>query len=202
MNTEQPDDLRQRLRALGYLSAPVDRFVLGGAADRRSNIAFAASASARIGLIAGLLLGPASAAGLLSKLPELITNVTDALMIALYLAVMFGVAAGVAAFAVIVPASWMAQNASTRNAGAFSSRARGAAASAGVLIFLASLAYLTLWWRAAVTTSASTSGPTPLFSAAVLAVAIAISFVLAHAVAVTALAVVARLSRATDAAAP
>ena len=82
MNTERPDELRQRLRALGYLNAPVNRFVLGGAADRRSNVSLAASASARIGLIAGLLLGPAGAVGLLSKLPELITSTSDALVIA------------------------------------------------------------------------------------------------------------------------
>lgn len=192
MTGHQPDDLRQRLRALGYLNAPVDRFVLGGAADRRSNVTLAASASARIGLIAGLLLGPAGAAGLLSKLPELITSVSDALVIAVYLAAMFGVTTAVAAFAVIMPASVLAQGAAT--SAAFPARARRVAGAAGILIFFACLAYLTLWWRAAVTTSSTSSGPTPLFSAAVLGVAVAISLVLGHAVAVTALAVVARVS--------
>lgn len=194
MTIEKPDELRQRLRALGYLNAPVDRFVLGGAADTRSTVALAASASARIGLIAGLLLGPAGAAGLLSKLPELITSVSDAIVIAAYLAVMFGVTTAVAAFAAIMPASVLA-----RSSESFPSRARRVAAAAGILIFLASLAYLTLWWRAAVTTS---SAPTPLFSAAVLGVAVAISLVLGHAVAVTALAVVARLSHSSDTLAP
>ncbi len=194
MTGHDPDDLRQRLRALGYLNAPVDRFVLGGAADRRSNVTLAASASARIGLIAGLLLGPAGAAGLLSKLPELITSVSDALVIAVYLAVMFGVTTAVAAFAVIMPASVIAHSAASSPA--FPSRARRVAAAAGILIFLACLAYLTLWWRAAVTTSTTSSGATPFFSAAVLGVAVAISLVLGHAVSVTALAVVARVSGA------
>ncbi len=197
MKTERPDELRQRLRALGYLNAPVDRFVLGGAADRRSNVALAASASARIGVIAGLLLGPAGAAGLLSKLPELITSASDALVIAAYLAVMFGVTTAIAAFVVIMPASLIAEGAAS--SAAFPARARRVAAVAGILIFLACLAYLTLWWRAAVTTS---SAPTPLFSAAVLSVAVAISLVLGHAVAVTALAVVARLSRSSGALTP
>ncbi len=192
MTIERPDELRERLRALGYLNAPVDRFVLGGAGDRRSNATLAASASARIGLIAGLLLGPAGAAGLLSQLPELITSATDALVIAVYLAVMFGVTAAVAAFLVIMPASLIAQGAASSPA--FPARARRVSAAAGILIFLACLAYLTLWWRAAVTTSTSSSGPTLLFSAAVLGVAVAISLVLGHAVAVTALAVVARFS--------
>lgn len=197
MDIERPDEVRQRLRALGYLNAPVDRFVLGGAADRRSNVALAASASARIGLIAGLLLGPAGAAGLLSKLPELITSASDALVIAVYLAVMFGVTTAVAAFIVIMPASLIARSAARSTA--FPARARRVAAAAGILIFLACLAYLTLWWRAAVTTS---SAPTPLFSAAVLGVAVAISLVLGHAVAVTALAVVARISRSSEALTP
>jgi hypothetical protein len=192
MTPERPDELRERLRALGYLNAPVDRFVLGGAGDRRSTAALAASASARIGLIAGLLLGPAGSVGLLSKLPELITSATDALVIALYLAAMFGVAAAIAAFAVIMPASLIAKSASA--SAALPARVRRVAAAAGIVIFLASLAYLTLWWRAAVTTS---SAPTPLFSAAVLGVAVAISLVLGHAVAVTALAVVARINRSS-----
>ena len=137
-----------------------------------------------------MLLGPAGAAGLLSKLPELITSVSDAVVIAVYLAVMFGVTTAVAAFAVIMPASVVA-----RSSASFPSRARRVAAAAGILIFLACLAYLTLWWRAAVTTS---SAPTPLFSAAVLGVAVTISLVLGHAVAVTALAVVARLGHASE----
>ncbi|MBP8273067.1 MAG: alkaline phosphatase family protein [Acidobacteria bacterium] len=188
MTPQPPVDLRDRLRALGYLNAPVDRFVLGGVTDRRSAAMLAAGASARIGLLAGLLLGPAGAIGLASKLPELITNVTDALVMALYLAVMFGVAAAVASFAVIMPAGLLAQ--SLVASPTFPAKARRVAATAGTIIFLACLAYLTLWWRAAVTTS---SAPTPAFSAAVLGVAVTISLVLGHVVMVTALAFVARI---------
>ena len=183
-----PADLRERLRSLGYLNASVDRFVLGGAANRRSAATLAAGASVRIGLLAGLLLGPAGAIGLASKLPELITSLTDALVMAAYLAVMFGVTAAIASFAVILPAGLFAQSLAT--SASFSVKARRVAAGAGSVIFLACLAYLTLWWRAAVTTS---STPTPLFSAAVLGVAVTISLVLGHVVMVTALAFVARL---------
>lgn len=186
-----PADLRERLRSLGYLNAPVDRFVLGGATNRRSAATLAAGASLRIGILAGLLLGPAGAIGLASKLPELITNLTDALVMAAYLAVMFGVAAAVASFAVILPAGLLAQ--SLVASSSFAVNARRVAAVAGTVIFLACLAYLTLWWRAAVTTS---STPTPLFSAAVLGVAVTISLVLGHVVMVTALAFVARLDPA------
>ena len=126
MSTGQhsPDDLRERLRSLGYLNAPVDRFVLGGAANRRSAAALAGSASLRIGLLAGLLLGPAGAIGLAAQLPELITNVTDAIVMAAYLVVTFGVAAGVAAFIVIMPAGLIAQSLVTSASFAANARRR------------------------------------------------------------------------------
>lgn len=179
------DELRQRLRALGYLNAPVDRFVLGGAERRGSDVAMAASASARIGLVAGLLLGPASALGLLSRSPEFITSASDAAVVALYLAIAFGLASAVAAFALIVPASLIARGASGSRS--FPTRARWASGMAGVVIFAASLAYLTLWWGSA----ASASGPPPV---AWLLLAVVISLGLGHVVTVTALAVVARVA--------
>lgn len=188
MTPDPSADLRERLRALGYLNAPVDRFVLGGAGDRRSAVALSLGASARIGLLAGVLLGPAGAVGLASQVPELITNLTDAVVMAAYLAVMFGIAIAIASFAVVMPAGLIAQ--SFAASPSFAARARRVAAAAGVLIFFACLAYLTLWWRTAVTTAAS---PTPLSSAAVLGVAVAISLVLGHVVMVTALALVARI---------
>ncbi len=186
-------DLRERLRSLGYLNAPVDRFVLAGAGDRRSAATLAASASLRIGLLAGMLLGPAGAVALASQLPELITNITDAVVMAAYLTIMFGLVIAMASFAVIVPAGLVAQSFAT--SASFAANARRVAAVAGALIFFACLAYLTLWWRAAVTTS---SAPTPLSSAAVLGVAVAISLVLGHVVMVTALALVARIDAASS----
>ena len=185
--TPRPVDLRERLRALGYLNAPVDRFVLGGASERRSAFALSIGASLRIGLLAGILLGPVAAVGLATQLPELITSLTDAVVMAAYLTVMFGVATAVAALLVVVPAGLLAQSFATSPS--FAVNARRVAGAAGVLIFVACLAYLTLWWRAAVTTASS---PTPLFSAAVLGVAVAISLVLGHVVMVTALALIAR----------
>lgn len=186
----RPDDLRERLKTLGYLNAPVDRFVLGSAANRRTSAALAATASGRIGLLAGVLLGPAAALGLASKLPELITSPADAGVIAAYLAAVFGVIVAVAAFAVILPAGLAAR--ALAGSPRFASRARRLAAGAGVLIFLGLLAYLTLWWRAAVST------PTPTFSLAALALAVATSAVLGHTVTVTALAFVARLDPTLD----
>ncbi len=191
--TDQQNDLRERLRSLGYLNAPVDRFVLGGAATRQSSAALAGGASARIGVLAGLLLGPAAAVGLAVQVPELITNVTDAAVTAAYLAVMFGVAASVASFLVIMLAGAGARSLDRSPASTTAHRRR--AVAAGALIFVVCVAYLTLWWRAAVTTAS----PAPVFSAAVVAVAVVISLVLGHVVMVAALAVAARSDDGRDA---
>jgi len=53
---QRVDDLRQQLRALGYLDAGVDRFLLASTAGTRGPVALAARASARVGLLAGALL--------------------------------------------------------------------------------------------------------------------------------------------------
>src|SRR5574339_655733 len=92
------DELRQQLRALGYLDAGVDRFVLGPARTGRSPWSIAALSSLRVGVLAGLLLGPAVAIGMGGRLPGPITGPRDAIVVALYLALMFGLAATVFAF--------------------------------------------------------------------------------------------------------
>ena len=84
------DALRERLRALGYLDAGVDRFVLAPAHSARGSAAIAVLASLRIGVLGGLLLGPAAAIGLALQLPALVTSVRDAGVVAIYMAVLFG----------------------------------------------------------------------------------------------------------------
>ena len=91
------DALRDRLRALGYLDAGVDRFVLAPAHSARGSVAIAVLASLRIGVLGGLLLGPAAAIGLALQLPALVTSVRDAGVVAIYMAVLFGAAIALAA---------------------------------------------------------------------------------------------------------
>ena len=188
--TPDPDrrveELREQLRSLGYLEARVDRFVLGGALSRTRPLGFALTASLRIGLLAGLLLGPAAAIGLRSRLPGLITSTSDAVVVAIYLAVFFGLASTVVAAVAV----WLGSLAvrGTVSAPEVSRRARRAAAVAGVIVGLVCVTYLTLWWRAA-----TGLGSTSLaWSLTVLAVAAAISLLIGHAVAVTILALLAR----------
>ena len=93
------DDLRQRLRSLGYLDAGVDRFVLAPAYGARGAFAIALLASLRIGILGGLLLGPAAAVGVAAQLPGLVSGVRDGVVIATYMAVLFG--AGIAGLALV-----------------------------------------------------------------------------------------------------
>ena len=174
------DELRRQLRSLGYLDAGVDRFILGPAQETRSPVVIALLASLRIGLIAAVLLGPAAAIGIGARVPGLVTGPRDAAVIAVYLGVLFGAAITVAAFA----ASTLLASAAGSLGGR---RARVLALTAGTIVSIACLAYLTLWWR---TANAGPGWSAPVWTAFALAVAVAISLLLGHAVTVMALAVV------------
>ena len=177
------DDLRQRLRSLGYLEAGVDRFVLSGAAHTGGPLAFAARASARVGLLGGALLGPAGALGLGARLPGLVSGPRDAAVLSIYLAVFFFVAVSAAAFA----AGAIAASVAPRADGRFAARARRLSSAAGILA-AACLGYLTLWWRNA---NAGFGWSAPVWTAFALLVAVTISLLLGHAVRIATLGVLA-----------
>jgi hypothetical protein len=182
------DDLRQKLKDLGYLGTGVDRFVLAPARQERSAARIAAGASLRVGLLAAILLGPAAAVGIAARLPQLVTGFGDASIVALYLALLFGISGAVLTFLAALATRMIVRSGGI---GVTAKRARFAATTAGILISAACLAYLALWW------SAVNPGPAwraPVWTAAVLAAALAISLVIGHAVAVTVGAVLARES--------
>jgi len=180
------EDLREQLRALGYLDARVDRFVLG----RTSFSAFAASV--RIGALAGALLGPAAAVGLSARLPDLVTSVADAIVLAFYLAVLLGAGSAILAFIATLIAAAFARRAASRPD--FAARARRAAALAGLIVAGVCLIYLTLWWR--VTTGPSAALASVGAQVFVLAIAVAISVLIGHMVTVTVLASLVRFGLA------
>ena len=175
------DELRQRLRALGYLDAGVDRFVLGSAARAKHPAGIALFASLRIGMLAAALLGPTAAIALVARMPGLVTGPRDAVVAAIYLGILFGASLAAAAFVLSLGASWLASR--TASSG---DRARRLAIAAGVLVTAACLAYLTLWWK---TASPAFAWSSPIWTTVALAVVAAISVLLGHAVTVTALAV-------------
>lgn len=177
---QRVDELRKQLRALGYLDAGVDRFVLGPAQSARSPWSIAALSSLRVGLIAAALLGPAAAIGIRTRLPGLVTGTQDAIVIALYLAVLFGVTA--IAFSLAASMA-VARLAATADA----ARARFLSRAAGTLVAIGCLAYLTLWWGS---TNAEVWS-SPGWTAAALVIAVIVSILLGHAVAITTFAVIA-----------
>ena len=182
------DDLRQQLRSLGYLDAGVDRFVLASAVRSRRPAFIALLASLRSGLIAAALLGPAAAVGLAARLPGLVTGVRDAVVLAIYMAVLFGAAVALLSFVAALAVSSVARSSPQRG--------RAFSTAAGVVVSLACLAYLTLWWR---TANAGFGWQAPIWTAFALMVAVAISLLVGHVVTLTARAVmVARTTPGTQ----
>lgn len=171
------DELRERLRALGYLDAGVNRFVLGPTRGTRRPSVIALRSSVRVGALAAVLLGPAAAIGLAARVPGLVTGARDAIVIALYLGLLFGAAMAIAAFVVAMLAAFVPR----RSQPGRSRRARLWSQAAGAVVALACLAYLTLWWK---TVIAGVGWSAPLWTLSALAVAAAISVLLGHAVSV------------------
>lgn len=178
------DELRQQLRSLGYLDAGVDRFLLAPARDRRTPRAVALASGARVGLLAGALLGPAAAIGLGARVPGLVTGARDAVVLAIYFAILFAAGAGLLASVTSLAASWSVRGAADR----FTRRAQRVPRAAGSIVTVACLAYLTLWWR---TANAGSGWSAPVWTIAALVLAVLISLLLGRAVRVTTLAVMA-----------
>jgi Type I phosphodiesterase / nucleotide pyrophosphatase len=183
VNTDpRVDALRQQLKSLGYLDAGVDRFLLASARGTRGPVALAARSSLRVGLLGGVLLGPAAALGLGARLPGLVSGLRDAVVLALYLGVLFFLAVAAIAFLVSLGATALVRIRDDR----FAARARVVSRNAGGIIAAACLVYLTFWWRNA---NAGFGWSAPVWTAFALAVAVGISLLLGHAVRITTLAV-------------
>ena len=178
------DELRQRLKALGYLDAGVDRFVLAPARTGRTRAALAMVASIRIGGLAGLLVGLSGTIAMALRLPSMVATVRDGLAVAVVVAIAFGLVTAVATFASIVLAShavrWFGPRVSLH------ARMRPVALGAGVVVGSACLVYLTLWWN--VTNASAGMSATTLVA---LLVAVVISVMLGHVTTTTALALMA-----------
>ncbi|HEY3384665.1 MAG TPA: alkaline phosphatase family protein [Vicinamibacterales bacterium] len=177
------DELRVRLRELGYLDAGMDRFVLGPVRGSRGVLSAAWRSSVRIGLLAGILLGPSAAIALGVRLPGLATGARDTVVLAVYLGVLFG--AGVAGIA-FVATSLLGAGVHSR----LNTRASSLARMAGAGVAAACLVYLVLWWRTV--NPAGTVWRSGAWTIPALAAASAISLLLGHAVRMTTLALAAQ----------
>ena len=177
-------ELRRQLKALGYLDAGVDRFVLAPASGSRGRLSVAVRTGLRLGILAGALLGPAAAIGVAFRLPGLITGARDALVLAAYLVAIFFVLFSAAAALLTFAASLAVRPDDAR----FAARAQRVSGAAGWVLAIATLAYLTLWWR---TTNAGFGWTAPAWTASALVLAVAISLLLGHAAKIAAMGVLA-----------
>ena len=169
------DALRAKLKALGYLDAGVDRFVLAPARAGRGRWSIALRASLRIGVLAGLLLGLSGGIAAAARLPGLVTGVRDSVVLTAMLSVAFGTAAFLLTVVVLSVTSRLLRQ--TLAHGASAPRARLVATLAGALVGAGSLAYLTLWWGA---TSGEAVPQATAATAAAIGVAVVISVLLGH----------------------
>ncbi|MCU0257191.1 MAG: hypothetical protein MUF60_10660, partial [Vicinamibacterales bacterium] len=172
---EDVDALRAKLKALGYLDAGVDRFVLAPARAGRSLRQIALRASVRIGVLAGLLLGVSGGGAAAVRLPGLVTGIRDSVALGAMLSVAFGTATFLLTFLAI----WITARLLRRSGShaTVATRARPLAALAGALVGAGSLVYLTLWWGA---TSGDTAPQPTAATAAAILVAVIISVLLGH----------------------
>jgi hypothetical protein len=189
------DALRAKLKSLGYLDAGVDRFVLAPARAGRSFRQIAVRASVRLGVLAGLLLGPSGAVAARARVPGLLAGPRDTVVLAALLTLVFGAAVSLACLLAMLLAARIIRP--SRRTPALGARVAPVARVAGALVGAISLGYLTFWWRA---TGGLATGPGWWLSAAAVAVAVAISVLLGQATSTTIEAMMA--SEAPGAAAP
>jgi hypothetical protein len=131
------DDVRERLRRLGYLDSGLDRFVLGGTAPAAPARA-SARVALRLGVAGGVLFGTALALIAATLEPSLLRAPGDLAVLAGYLAVLLGAAVAGTAFL----AGWLLARASRTRA-----LPAGLSRNVGLTLALIALAYLALWWR-------------------------------------------------------
>jgi hypothetical protein len=117
--------------------------------------------------------------------------VRDALVLAVYLSLLFLVAVGALTFVVTAGAAAL-----MRPGAGFARRARIISSTTGWLAAIGCLAYLTFWWR---TANAGFGWSAPVWTTFALVVAVLISFLLGHAVRIATLGVAAARDERRDA---
>ena len=187
--TPDVDQLRARLRELGYLDAGVNRFVLAPVRGGRAVWSVAWRSSARIGVLAALLVGPSAALALGARLPGLVTGARDAAVLAVYLGALSGAAVALLSLGANLLLGWLASRPRGDDA-VIERMGPRLARLAGAMVAVACFAYLVLWWRTV--NPAGTVWSAGAWTWPVLGLSTAISMLLGHAVTVSTLAFAAR----------
>ncbi len=89
-----PADLRERLRSLGYLQNPLEKFLVGRVDADASILRTNLTVGARVGFLAGLFLGLLVSLALLLVVPDLSRRPGDAVSVVLLFSLLFSVSVG------------------------------------------------------------------------------------------------------------
>ena len=136
------NEVRDRLRALGYLEKPLDRFLLGGIARPGSFVRRHAAVSLKVAGVAAPLLGALFALAVVFANRPRLSRPLDAALLALYYSVAFGFLIFVLEF---IAGLVLAAIVRWRRRGVAALQATATRAGFAVSIVLS--AYLALWWR-------------------------------------------------------
>jgi hypothetical protein len=143
MDGERPplasvESVREELRRLGYLDSSLDRFVLQGASGA-TPLAASLRTAARVGVVGGALFGVAATVAAAGLDRRLLAEPRDLVVLALYLVLAFALLTGVLALALGLLAAWARRRGREPGPG-FPRRV-------GLLVGVAALLYMGLWWR-------------------------------------------------------
>src|SRR5262245_50728087 len=131
--------VREELKRLGYLESGLDRFVLAGA-ESDSPLRASVGVAARVGVLGGVLFGPAATLAAVGFDRRLLAEPRDLVVLALYLTVLLGIATALAALFGGLVAAWAGRRLGRRPGASL-------ARNVGLGVAVAGLAYFALWWR-------------------------------------------------------
>jgi len=133
------EEVRERLRRLGYLESGLDRFVLGGASGAASGLRAALRVALRVGAATGPLLGLALGFAAASLDRRLLSEPRDLVVLALYLSLLMGLLVAAGALALGLFAAFLARRGGRPGP--------GLARNVGLAFGTAGLVYVAVWWR-------------------------------------------------------
>lgn len=133
------EEVRDRLRKLGYLDSGLDRFVLGGAGAAASGFRAALRVAARVGAATGPLFGLALGVAAASLDRRLLAEPRDLVVLALYLSLLMGLLVGLGALALGLFAAFLARRGGRPGP--------NLARNVGLAFATVGLVYLATWWR-------------------------------------------------------
>ncbi len=135
------DEFLRRLKDLGYLGNPLEKFFIGGTRGRTGVLVANLKIAAKVGVLGGVFLGVVTAAGLALLSPEVFPTLAAAATLALYFSLVFTVLFTALQLVIGLVVTLLGRVART-----LFTRTEMIALYSGVFAALVVLVYGTLWW--------------------------------------------------------